>query len=308
MVAPDGGDEFQGDGVAMVRDEAMQFLLPVTLEEALQRKAEFGERGRFVAGGTDLVLQVGSGRHSPEALIRLPVDEAEPVLAGGRLRISAFTRLRILERHPLLMEHAPLLAEAIAQIGSPQIRWAGTLGGNLGNASPAADSVPPLLVYGAEIEVASVGGTRLVAVEDFFTGPGRTVLAADEAIVAVSVPLELGTHVALFRKFGARGANVISSASFAARIVLAGDTITEARLAAGSVAPRPIRLPQTEAALEGLARQDFLRPETTRDLAATLAAEVTPISDVRGSAWYKGQVVNHCLQYLADQLRPRQDG
>lgn len=291
----------------MAKLEAAQFFLPATLAEALQYKAEFGESGRFVAGGTDLVLQVGSGRQAPVALIRLPDDDTEPVVERGRLRISAFTRLRVLERHPMLLAHTPLLAEAIAQIGSPQIRCAGTLGGNLGNASPAADSAPPLLVYGAEVEVASSSGSRTVAMEDLFTGPGRTVLAADEAIVAVHVPLVPGTNVSLFKKFGPRGANVISSASFAALITLDGETICQARLAAGSVAPRPIRLRQTEAALSGLTRAHFVRPETTADLVATLAAEVTPISDVRGSAWYKSQVVDNCLCYLAEQLRPQQD-
>ncbi len=300
----------------MVRSEAMKFFLPATLEEALEQKAKFGERGRFVAGGTDLVLQVGNGRHAPEALIRLPVEEVEPVISEGRLRISAFTRLRVLEKTPLLLEHAPILAEAIAQIGSPQIRWAGTLGGNLGNASPAADSVPPLLVHNARIEVASMRGKRAIAVADFFTGPGKSVLDPDEAIVAVDlpltngatdVPLDEGNVCSLFRKFGPRGANVISSASFAARIVLVEGTVTEARLAAGSVAPRPIRLPETEAALQGLARQDFASPEIVRELSAKLTAEVNPISDVRGSVWYKTQVVDRCLHYLADQLRPQQD-
>lgn len=296
--------------------EGMKFFLPATLEEALLRKAEFGERARFVAGGTDLVLQVRSGRHAPAALIRLPVDETLPVLNGNRLRVSAFTRLRVLELDALLLEHAPLLAEAISQIGSPQIRCAGTLGGNLGNASPAADSVPPLLVYEADIHVASVKGPRTVAVADFFTGPGRTVLAADEVITAVSLPSKASTagslpskasaDICLFRKFGARGANVISSASFAARIVVNEEAVVEAFLAAGSVAPRPVRLPQTEAALQGLARQEFNRPETIGALSATLVAEVTPISDVRGSAWYKTQVIDRCLQYLADLLRPPQ--
>jgi CO/xanthine dehydrogenase FAD-binding subunit len=287
----------------MAKLKSMEFLLPATLEEALRLKADAGEGGRFVAGGTDLVLQVGSGRHQPEKLIRLPVDEAEPVLSGERLQISAFTRLRILERHPLLLEHVPILAAAISQIGSPQIRWAGTLGGNLGNASPAADSVPPLLVYDADIEVASVRGRRTVAVADFFIGPGKTILAPDEAIVAVNVPLSVGNDRCLFKKFGPRGANVISSASFAARVKFVDGKVTEARLAAGSVAPRPVRLPQTEAALLGLAVEDFAQKEVINGLTATLTAEVKPISDVRGSAWYKTQVVDRCLQFLADQLQ-----
>ncbi len=287
----------------MANLDSMEFLLPATLEEALQQKADVGEGGRFVAGGTDLVLQVGNGRHQPEQLIRLPVDEAEPVLEQGRLKISAFTRLRILERHPLVRQHAPILAEAISQIGSPQIRWAGTLGGNLGNASPAADSAPPLLVYDAEIEVASIRGKRTVAVTDFFTGPGKTILAADEAIVAIYVPTSGGSDRCLFRKFGARGANVISSASFAALVKFVDGKVAEARLAAGSVAPRPVRLPQTEAALQGLTKQDFAQDETIKELTATLSAEVKPISDVRGSAWYKTQVVERCLHYLADQLQ-----
>ncbi len=286
---------------------AREFFLPDTLAAALLLKAEWQERARFVAGGTDLVLQVRSGRHSPEVLIRLPVAVAEPTVSEGVLRVPALTPLATLERHPLMLEHAPLLADAIGQIGSPQIRYAGTLGGNLGNASPAADSVPPLLVYEASLELASSAGVRLVKASEFFIGPGKTVLAADEAVVAAQIPLCDGMELGFFRKFGPRGANVISSASFAARALVLDGKITGVFLSAGSVAPRPIRLPMTEAAIVGLSRRAFHHPETLVGLLAVMAKEISPISDVRGSAWYKAQVLERCLHYLCELLRPQRD-
>jgi CO/xanthine dehydrogenase FAD-binding subunit len=284
-----------------------EFFLPDTIAAALALKAEWRERARFVAGGTDLVLQLRALRHTPEVLIRLPLAEADPTVLNGVLRVPALTPLATLERHPLMLEHVPLLADAIGQVGSPQIRYAGTLGGNLGNASPAADSVPPLLVYEADLELGSSTGTRLVKVSEFFVGPGKTVLRADEAVVAIHIPVSGGMEVGFFRKFGPRGANVISSASFAARALVREGTITGAFLAAGSVAPRPIRLPLTEAALVGLSRREFQRPETVVRLQTVLAGEVSPISDVRGSAWYKTQVVERCLHYLCELLRPQRD-
>jgi CO/xanthine dehydrogenase FAD-binding subunit len=288
----------------MTRPAAPSFLLPATLSEALELKATHGERARFVAGGTDLLLQVRAGRHSPDVLIRLPLTAEGARLEGDRLVIPARTPLRTLEQDPLLLEHAPLLAEAIGQIGSPQIRNAGTLGGNLGNASPAADSAPPLLVYGAAVHLRSPGGEREVAIGDFFTGPGRTVVGPDEVIDALSMPVPEGTEVGFFRKFGPRGANVISSANFAARIRMREGKVEAAFLAAGSVAPRPIRLVATEQALAGRRRREFDQEAARTALAQTLRAEVAPISDVRGSAWYKAQVVERCFEYLLEQVRP----
>lgn len=274
------------------------FLLAASLQEALEAKAEYGERARFVSGGTDLLLQVRAGRHSPELLIGLPPTTEPVTLQRDRLCIPARTPLRHFERDPLLIAHASIVAEAFSQIGSPLIRNVATLGGNLGNASPAADSVPPLLVYNADLELQSIRGCRLMPVDEFFVGPGRTEVAPDEAITAVYLSIDPAGDALLFRKFGPRGANVISSASCAAWLRFDGSSIVEARLAAGSVAPRPIRLPKTEAALKGQSVSALPIP----DLLAVARQDVRPISDVRGSDWYKEEVVVRAVHHLLDTL------
>jgi len=283
----------------MTENDKARFLLPATVPEALKLKARHGDGARFVAGGTDMLLQAHAGRHSPEVFIRLPLGANAPEANKGAIVLCAITPLRLLERSELVREKLPLLAEAISQIGSPLIRNLGTLGGNLGNASPAADSAPPLLVLGAGLRLASVRGERLLPVSEFFLGPGRTALAPDEVITEAVVPIPEEGSLLLFSKFGPRGANVISSANFAARLSFAGNKVKEVGLAAGSVAPRPIRLPETEAALTGLSAAQFGEDDVVDFLIGVLRREIAPIDDVRGSAWYKGRVVEMCIRRLA---------
>jgi len=290
----------------MVDQVKTQFFLADSLEEALARKSELGDSGRVVAGGTDLLLQVRSGRHRPGALIQLPLEERDPELDDGLIRVPALAPLRRLQSHALLVARLPILAEAISQIGSPQIRNAGTLGGNLGNASPAADSAPPLLVYEANLVLRSVRGERTVPVREFFTGPGQTVLDPDEVVLEVQVPCPGEDEVTLFRKFGPRGANVISSANFAARLAVRETRIHLARLAAGSVAPRPIRLLAAEEALSGLSCEDLADPEIRKLLEGSLLEDLAPISDVRGSSWYKTEAVRRTFLYLLEKVKNEQ--
>ena len=291
----------------MMENDGTRVFRPATLEEALRHKADYGEHGRFVAGGTDMVLQALAGRHRPRAFIRLPAAANLPVENEGAVTICALTPLRLVERSELVREKLPLLATAFSQIGSPLIRNLGTLGGNLGNASPAADSAPPLLVYGAALRLASVRGVRVLPVQDFFLGPGRTALAQDEAIIEALLPLPGEDELTVFRKFGPRGANVISSANFAARLALPNGEVSMAALAAGSVAPRPKRLPRTEAAVTGLTTAQFGDEAVVQNIVAVLRQEIAPIDDVRGSAWYKGRVVELCVRHLAALAAGREE-
>jgi len=284
------------------RSEA-RILMPATLEEALRHKSEWGDDARLVAGGTDLLLQTKMGKWRPGAFIRLPCLDQPAVIDGDVVLVSALTSLTALVADPVVSGRLPLLAEAMSRMGSPQIRNIATLGGNLGNASPAADSAPPLMVYEARVHLASTRGTRSIAVEDFFLGPGKTVVGPDEVIVELAVPLPGDNELVYFNKFGPRGANVISSANFGVRLVFDDNGIENAFLAAGSVAPRPLRLVETEKALKGKAFDELAREDETEALVAILHREVAPISDVRGSAWYKARVVEQCFRYVLDMTR-----
>jgi carbon-monoxide dehydrogenase medium subunit len=292
----------------MAVERKVRVFRPESFEGVLQLKARLGYRARVVAGGTDLLLQMRAGKHRPAVLIELPRGEQAPAFEEGYVRLPATTPLAKLTDVPALAERLPLLVEAMRQIGSPQIRNVATLGGNLGNASPAADSAPPLLVYEASLSLASLRGRRIVPVGSLFAGPGKTALAKDEVIEEVIVPLPVPGEVGVFRKFGARRANVISAASFAARIVLGEGRVRLARFAAGSVAPTPIRLGRAEAAVTGHTPAELAGGEHRRVLTEALAGDLAPISDVRGSAWYKGTTVRHCVESLLDRLANAERG
>ena len=281
----------------------MRFLRPVTWQEALAAKAGL-PGARAIAGGTDVMVEMNFGRPRPEALLDLT---AIPELSrwdrdGQTVRLGAGVPYgRVIEE---LGEALPGLAMASRTVGSPQIRNRGTVGGNLGSASPAGDAHPPLLATGATVEVESVRGARAVPIGEFFqippgaagtTPPGsprrRSILEPDELIRAVRVPVATGPQQ--FSKIGTRNAMVIAVCSFS----LALDPAERrAGTGIGSAAPTPLRAREAE---ELLARDlDWDGPldeELARRFGELVAAAASPIDDVRGTAAYR----RHALSVLA---------
>jgi CO/xanthine dehydrogenase FAD-binding subunit len=257
-------------------------LTPRTLEEALRLKAEQPE-SRPIAGGTDLLVELNFDRARPEVILNL----AEvPELKGwsrenGTVRLGAGLTYTEAMR-PELAELLPALAEASRTVGSPQIRNRGTIGGNLGTASPAGDAHPPLLVEGAEVEIGSTRGVRTLPLTEFFLGPKRNGLADDELVLAVR--LAPGGQPQTFMKVGPRNAMVIAVCSLA---VLADRERGELRAAYGSAGPVPALV---TAPLD--ARSEF------PDLVARAAS---PIDDVRGTAAYR----RHALRVLTKRALDR---
>jgi CO/xanthine dehydrogenase FAD-binding subunit len=257
-------------------------LTPRTLEEALRIKAERPDAVP-IAGGTDLMVELNFDRARPELVLDLGRVEE---LTGwsqenGRLRLGARVSYTAL-RDPPLAERLPALAEAARTVGSPQIQNRGTIGGNLGTASPAGDALPPLLVGMAEVVLASVRGVRELALTEFLVGPKRNALAADELILAVRVSPAQGRQT--FMKVGPRNAMVIAVVSLA----LAVDEVrNELRASFGSAGPTP-----------GL----VVAPLGDRDsLAELVAASAQPIDDVRGTAPYR----RHALRVLVGRALER---
>jgi CO/xanthine dehydrogenase FAD-binding subunit len=263
-------------------------LRPRTLPEAL---ALLGSQRdvRVVAGGTDLVVQLRDGRRTADTVLDISGLDLAGIKESERsLVIGAGTTMAAIAADPLVRRHQPALAAAAAQVGAWPIQCRATLGGNLVNASPAADTAPPLLVAGASVTLASSRGQRQIPLEELFVGPGQTQIKPNELLVAVQVPavkLAQGrTRVERFTKVGPRREQVISVVSMAGRAVKAADGRLEVlRIAFGSVAPTPRRARAVERLLEHKVLDEKLRREACR----VAQEDVSPIDDVRAPASYR---------------------
>jgi CO/xanthine dehydrogenase FAD-binding subunit len=260
----------------------MEVLSPRSLEEALRVKAEHPEAVP-IQGGTDVMVELNFDRRRPEVLLNL---NEVPELRGwsrenGRLRLaSGLTYAEAMEGE--VAEALPALAEASRTVGSPQIRARGTIGGNLGTASPAGDALPPLLVEDAEVELASVRRTRTLRLGEFLVGPKRSAAEPDELITAVFVTPTRGPQT--FMKVGPRNAMVIAVCSLA---VVADRERGELRAAYGSSGP-----------VVGLVSCPLVESGSLPD---RVVAAASPIDDVRGTAAYR----RHALRVLADRALER---
>lgn len=251
---------------------------------------------RPMAGGTDLL--VAARRHGPCDVALL---EGIPGLDGvgvenGHVRLGAMTTHAELVRHPVVRQHLPVLAQALAVLGSPLVRNMGTIGGNLAAASPAGDTLPPLYVLNAQAEVCSREGVRLAPIGELLLGPGRTALAPGHLITAVHIPLPPAGGLHHFEKVGRRDALAIAVASLAAIIVLDGDgRVAEARIAVGSVAPTVVRCHEAQARLLGRR----LDREALAEAGGAVRRAVSPIDDVRATAAYRRKVAGNLLLRMA---------
>jgi CO/xanthine dehydrogenase FAD-binding subunit len=270
----------------------MELLQPTTWDEALEAKA--AHPGSLpLWGGTDVMVDMNFGRARPEAILDLTrVGElAEHGSEDGLLRVGAgVTYTRAIAE---LGDALPGLAIASRTVGSPQIRNRGTIGGNLGSSSPAGDALPPLYASGAEVELASTGGTRRVAIADFITGPKRNVLEPDELIAAFLVAPARGGQQ--FSKIGTRNAMVIAVCSFA---IALDDEERSVGTCIGSAAPTPRRAREAEAFITASVDWDDRGPipaDALHRFGELVAGAASPIDDQRGSAVYR----RHALAVLA---------
>lgn len=272
--------------------------LPASLDELWGLLAAHPE-ARVLAGGSDLLVWLRSRRIDPPVLIGLERIAALHGVVESKeaIRIGAATTHEHLLNHAAIARHVPLLSQALQHLGSPHIRHIGTLGGNIATASPAGDTLPPLYVLDATVELQSAHGTRLIPIGTLITGPGKTLLAPGEIIGAVHIAKPAGSPRYSFEKVGLRRAMACAVASLAAQLrVSANGIINHARLAWGSVGPTVLGLPEVEAALVG-------RPLTAQSLRAVqplVMAGLSPISDVRASAGYRRQVAANLLLRLLE--------
>lgn len=264
--------------------------MPGSVEECLKLLADRAPDTRLLAGGTDLLPQLKNGLTKPARVIDLSgVSRLRTVeSANGRgLRLGATVTARTIELDPVIRSGYPALAESGALIGSVQIRNLATVGGNLCNAAPSADMAPPLVALDAEAVVASASGERRVPLASFFAGVRRTVLAPDELLVEIVVPVPGPRSGGSYLRHTPRRELDIAVVGVAAQLTLADGTCSRARIALAAVAPTPVRATAAERALEG---QTVTMEGIAR--AADLAVEAArPISDQRGSADFRRHLV-----------------
>lgn len=270
------------------------FHQPASMAEALALKSRLGGEARFLAGGTDLVVQAEKGRLALTTVVDLGrIGElAETRDDGDWLFVGATCVHRALESWDVAV-----LAQAARTVGGPQIRNRGTVGGNVANASPAGDVSVALLALDATVELASVRGLRSMPLSEFFVHVGKTAIAPDELILGFRFKRP---RASAFYKVGKRNAVAISVFCLGAAIGQDGHPT----LAVGSMAPTPLRLARTEAYLKA----EGLSPETIKEAGRLASEEVSPISDHRASADYRrgiaGPLVSRLLTQLAQEGRP----
>ena len=282
-----------------MRSDPVDFELTraASLDGVLQQLAE--EPGRYtpMAGGTELMVAFNTGRlaarslisiqHLPELRFIRSEDHAVHIGAG-----CTFTDIR---RDPTLQREFPLLIQAASWTGSVANQNRGTIGGNICNASPAADTPPALLAYDAAITLRGAAGTRTLPYREFHLGYKRTALRPEELMYSVSVPRGVGQRHYI-RKVGTRKAQAISKTAIAGVARVEGGHIAEVRLGAASLGDRPLRLLATEASLEGASLRSEEIEETIRRARAALAAEARPIDDIRSTARYRTAVAKNLVE------------
>ena len=277
-------------------------LRPRSPAEALRLLAVHGD-ALPIAGGTDLMVAWNAGALAGRTFLDLsPLGEWSRIReAKGAALVGALVTHTALLRHPLVRRRLPLLAEACATVGGVQIQNRGTLGGNIANASPAGDTLPPLAVYDAVIVAASARARREIAFQDVFSGPKRTSLAHGELIEAVRIPLPRRPPTRqLFRKVGTRAAQAISKTVAAGLLWLKRDgTVEELRFALGSMAPTVRRLRSAESFVRGRR----LTPAVVHEAVALVSQDVAPIDDVRSTADYRLAVSRNLLLGFLEGVR-----
>jgi carbon-monoxide dehydrogenase medium subunit len=285
------------------------YLFPHDLEECLTALSAWEGRGRLVAGGTDLVVQMKEGRtrfHYPDMVVNLSgisgLKGIEFSAAEG-LRIGAGATMADVADSPAVRERFPALAEGAGVVGSRQTMNMGTIGGNVCNAAPSADTAPPLLVYDARAVIVGREGRRAVPLDQFFAGPGATTLEHGEVLAELRLPTPPAGTGAAYQRHTPRKQMDIAVVGVGALLTLDGGRVSRARIALGAVAPTPLRAAAAEAVLEG----NQLSDELIASAANAAAAASSPITDIRATAEYRRHLVrvmtDRMLRAAADRAR-----
>jgi len=268
---------------------------PSSLNEALKILDIQGQKAKVIAGGTDAAVRMKEGKWLPEKWVNINgLKELRYIIEkDGAIHIGPLTRHTDIVRSRLLKEKADVLTEASREVGAAQMQNMGTIGGNIGTASPAGDTIPALYVLNAVIEISSLNGKRLIPIEEFFIGPGRTVLKQNEIITNIIIQPQDENEIGIFQKLGPRKAQSISIVNVAISLIMGSDRqCLGGKIAFGSVGPTIIRAKKCESIL----KLSPLTDEAIQNIAKVAWKEVMPISDVRASAEYRRDMASSLLE------------
>jgi aerobic carbon-monoxide dehydrogenase medium subunit len=287
-----------------MRIRPFDFRKAHSLSDAINQLDQIGPNAQVIAGGTDLVLNLKKKKALPKAIISLHslrnLDYVQE--KNGVIHIGALAKHADLAANPILQEKLSILCQAVGLIGSWQIRNVGTIGGNICNASPAADSAPPLLTLDAEVVIATPQGEKAIPISSFFLGPGKTVMNPNEILKEIYIKTPVNRSVGCYLKLRRRKAVDISSAgvAFQAELDSSGQKLAHVKIALGGVAPTPMRVPEAENCLCGLSLDEAIQKIPMCAEAATNAAK--PIDDLRATAEYRRTIVNVFIHRSAQQV------
>jgi carbon-monoxide dehydrogenase medium subunit len=298
------------------------YLKPYTLDETLILLDQYGNRAQLIAGGTDVMVMIKQKELSPEVLISLKnIPGLDEIEYNGELKIGPMVTHRAIENSKLIREKFSALTDAADVLGSVQVRNVATIGGNICTAAPSADTAAPLLALGSQVKLKSSKAERTVPIEEFFTGPGETVLEKGEILTEILIPKPLPNTGSAYWKLQRRGAldlpilgvavllsldkatvtcsDLLCTASPISTVLhsLEGDEVfcKEVRIALGVAAPTPIRTPKAENLLRGKKISD----ELLEKVAETAAKEAQPRDSIRGEAWYRRDMIKVLVKRMA---------
>lgn len=273
------------------------------LKEAINLSKKFGKNKRFLAGGTDLIVRLKDNLIKEENIIDIKnIEELKGIKeVEDEIHIGSLVTFSEIIESDILKKYSPLIVEASKKVGSPQIRNKGTIGGNICNASPAGDSIPPLFCEDAKFFLESTNGSRIVNIEDFFKGPGKTILKEDEILTKIIVKKWKKNESGFFNKLGQRNALTIAIASSCIKIKKVNGKIDDIKISLGSVSPTVVRAKKVEDRIKNL--NTYKREEILK-ICNEVEKDINPITDVRGSREYRTEVskylVFESLNYLLD--------
>jgi carbon-monoxide dehydrogenase medium subunit len=267
-----------------------EYLAPKTIEEALAILKDLKDQARVMAGGTDILVQMKNREITPAYLVGIKnISSLDYIEYGPNdgLRFGALSTVGSIENSSLIQKKYNILAQAVRSMASTQIRNVATIAGNLCSAVPAADTAPALLVSGAKLKLRNYQGIRVVPIEEFFTGPRRTVLREDELLAEIQVPDLTSDNKGVYLRHSLRKAMALASASVAVMMNSEDQYCKDIKIALGAVAPTPHRATGAEVVLRG----QHLDDELIKKAARVASEEAQPISDIRASADYRRELV-----------------
>jgi len=274
------------------------YLKPKSLDEVFSLMKKYGRRAELIAGGTDVMVFMKQSNHSPEVLISLRgLSDFHYIRKNGGYHIGALATHRMLEQSELVRNELTALHQGASQVGSIQVRNVATIGGNICNAAPSADTAGPLMLLDAVVVLESPEGQRRVPIEDFFIGPSETVKKDDEVLVEFEIPEEMGQFKTAYCKHSRRKAMNLPIIGVSVGIRLEGKMISDARIALTVAAPTPIRVRQAEEFLKGKPFEDDILKQAGE--IASSPECCTPRDSLRCEGWYREDMVRVLIPRVA---------